>query len=65
MSEDYKSKFPEKWLCPYCIAEGNLESECMVERDRIPTHLMYVHGWSEALTWEYIYNRLKSVGGIE
>ncbi len=64
MSNEFKDKFPEQWLCPYCIGEGNEEKECMVERDRIPSHLMYHHGWDEALTWEYIYTRLKAVGGI-
>lgn len=65
MSQSYINKFPDKWLCLYCVEEVSTEDKAIVDRDDIPTHLVYKHGWeSECITWEYIYNRLSYVGGV-
>jgi len=65
MSEDYKDKFPEKWICPYCVCEVTSEKRCTVERDDIPSHLVHKHEWDvDKITWKYIFERLSAVGGV-
>ena len=65
MSEDYKDKFPEKWVCPYCVGEVTSEERCTVERDDIPSHLVFKHEWDgNTITWKYIFERLSAVGGV-
>lgn len=65
MSEDFKDKFPEKWLCPYCVTEVTDEKRAIVDKCDIPTHLVHKHDWDgEILTWKNIFERVAAVGGI-
>ena len=65
MSEEFKDKFPERWMCPYCAQEAISEKRCMVDRDDIPMHLGHNHNWDTSkITWEYIFERLSAVGGV-
>ena len=61
---EFKGKFPEHWLCPYCMTEVEEEKKCLVDREEIPKHLSSQHEWDLDIDWEYIYNRMIMVGGI-
>lgn len=62
MSEEFKDKFPEKWVCPYCVTD---DTQAIVDKCDIPTHLVHKHDWDcEILTWKCIFERLSAVGGI-
>lgn len=62
--DDFKEKFPDKWICPYCINGG--EIDCEINRDDIPSHLVYKHDWKfeYVQTWKQIYDRLVVIGGV-
>lgn len=64
---EFAEKFPETgWLCPYCIQEVEEPEKAMIDRKDIPGHLVFQHGWEQGnhLTWEYIFNRLSTIGGV-
>lgn len=63
---DYSEQFPETgWICPYCSVEQSEEEKALVDRVDIPAHLVFMHEWEPSkMSWEYIYNRLSSIGGV-
>jgi len=59
---EYRSKFSENWLCPYCAANGLHET---IERDGILSHVTGEHRDEvKEATWESFYNRMVQVGGL-
>lgn len=57
-----RMKFPEKWFCPYCAANGLHET---IDRDDILGHVTGEHRDEvENATWESFYNRMVQVGGL-
>lgn len=61
---EYRSKFPEEWICPYCIAQEM--KTVRIPRDEILAHVTGEHGddVKPGTTWEQFYNRMVQVGGL-
>lgn len=62
--EEYKDKFPEEWICPFCAQMQMCQG--LVKRDDIIGHVNREHGseFEGPLTWEVFYNRMIPIGGL-
>jgi hypothetical protein len=62
--EEFRDKFPEEWICPYCAQMQLCQDN--IKRDEILNHVNREHGgeFQDAVTWELFYNRMILVGGI-